>query len=152
MRFLIIIMSCWFGFVAFAEESEPLGNLTLQVSNVASNEGAILVALYRYDSGKDSLWQAQPHLLVAINNLNSGVMAEYTFAQLPYADYAVKLFQDENNNQLLDVSESGLPLEPFALSQAKGQKKRVLKLKDAIIRFDKPSQNIELSLIKLKNH
>ena len=38
------------------------------------------------------------------------------FADLPTGFYAVKLFQDENDNGRIDMNATGIPIEPYGFS------------------------------------
>lgn len=38
------------------------------------------------------------------------------FENIPYGEYAIAIYQDLNGNQDMDFDESGMPLEPWAIS------------------------------------
>lgn len=42
--------------------------------------------------------------------------AEYTFEELPFGEYAIKLFHDENMDGELDTNFLGIPTEDYGFS------------------------------------
>ncbi len=141
---------CVFIPAVLAGENAPEGSLVLDISNVSSGQGSLRIALYQSSGGAG--WNAQPFRVAEINSVTVGKVANYTFELLPFSDYAIKLFHDVNGNKNLDLSESGLPLEPFAFSTGSGQKKQSLLFKDAIIHFGVDDQHLLLNLISIKQN
>jgi uncharacterized protein (DUF2141 family) len=94
------------------------GSIRVIVKNMANDKGAVRIALFNSEetySGKTSepLRKAETKI--------SGKRAEYVLTDLPYGEYAIKLFHDENGNGILDKNFVGIPNEDYAFSNnAKG--------------------------------
>ncbi len=90
--------------------------LTLKIDKVKTLNGNLLVAVYdqavHYDSNNQ--W-------VAVRKIK---MTEapmlISLGDLPAGHYAVKLFQDENDNGYIDKSVIGIPTEPYGFSNNGG--------------------------------
>ncbi|MCJ8319553.1 MAG: DUF2141 domain-containing protein [Colwellia sp.] len=90
-------------------------DLTVNISDIEQGKGYVLVALYAdqesYTSGKASF--------------SSRVKAEHdqetlVFENLPDGEYAIKLYQDENDNNKLDFNILGIPKEGYGFSNNVG--------------------------------
>ena len=90
-------------------------NLTVNVSDVEKGKGHLMIALYKseedYKSGKASF-----HTKVAA--LNDQEIA--VFENLPDGEYAIKMYQDENNNNKMDFNMMGIPKEGYGFSNNVG--------------------------------
>ncbi len=144
----ILLLSGFLVAPALAEENHHQGNLVLDISNILSAEGTLRIALYQYNRGAD--WSIEPYRVAEITPVASSIVMQYTFESLPFNDYAIRLFHDLNGNKILDLSESGFPAEPFAISRSPEKKEQSLLLKDAIIPVVLPEQHLMLNLISIK--
>ncbi len=143
---ILTITLLFFTFSAFSQS----GNLTIIIKNIKNDKGNIKIALYN-EAGKlgflktlDSSFRKQQ---IPINNRT----AKAVFKNIPYGIYAVSLFQDENNNGVIDRAPIGFPLEPYGIS---GNKKTIAppKFEDGKFLFDKKSLILTIELNKyLKN-
>lgn len=100
-----------------ALSAQESGTLQLSINNVKSTNGKILIALY---DKADSFLS---------DNRYRGIIAEIkqegtntiTIENLPYGQYAISIFHDENSNDELDSNWMGIPKEPYGFSNdAKG--------------------------------
>ena len=91
-------------------------DLTVNISDVEEGKGHLLVALYvdqaSYSSGKASY--------------SSKVKADkeqafVVFENLPNGEYAIKMYQDENDNSKLDFNLLGIPKEGYGFSNNGGR-------------------------------
>ena len=73
------------------------------------NKGKIHVGLYSNE--KDFLKSAYARIIVPVEQLSNGV----SFNNLEPGEYCVTIFQDLNNNGVLDKAMS-IPVEPYGLS------------------------------------
>ena len=90
-------------------------NLTVNVSDVEKGKGHLMIALYKseedYKSGKASF-----HTKVsALNGKETAV-----FENLPDGEYAIKMYQDENDNNKMDFNMMGIPKEGYGFSNNVG--------------------------------
>jgi len=90
--------------------------LTLNVSNIKSVKGNLLVAVYDKEEhyNTNSNWVAAKQVKVAAATVS------LDFTDLPAGNYAIKLFQDENENGQIDIDASGIPTEPYGFSNNGG--------------------------------
>ncbi|MBZ4044249.1 DUF2141 domain-containing protein [Flavobacterium hibisci] len=89
--------------------------LTVTVSGVKNNRGAVKVGLY--NSEGTFLKTTYKSLASEIKNNKAVVI----FDNLPAGEYAISTYHDENNNGKLDRNAMGIPSEDYAASNnAKG--------------------------------
>lgn len=90
--------------------------LTLNVNNIKNIKGDLLVAVYN----KAEHYSSNSHW-VAVKKLKvTAEVMSLDFADLPTGDYAVKLFQDENENGQIDKDAMGIPTERYGFSNNGG--------------------------------
>jgi len=110
------------GLVAPARAQDQLGTLVVHVEGLSPKGGTLRLGLYdeaRYPDD-DSTPVASADVKA---ELGDNVI---TLTNIPPGTYAIQSFQDINNNNKMDTSWFGLPLEPFGFSR------------DAQPRFSKP--------------
>lgn len=97
--------------VTTAFRSETKGSLVVSLSNITQT-GKINVAIYS-EGGEfpDDKFMVKTQT----GECKSGVCT-FTFQDIPYGEYAIALYQDENGNGKLDTGAFGVPTEPFAFS------------------------------------
>lgn len=90
--------------------------LTLNVINIKSVKGNLLVAVYDKEEhyNSNSNWIAVKKVKVAETTMS------LDFSDLPAGNYAVKLFQDENENGQIDTGAGGIPIERYGFSNNAG--------------------------------
>lgn len=106
----LTIATVFFVLPSFAHE------LTLSVSNIKTVKGDLLVAVYDKEEhyNSNSNWVAVKKVKVA----ETTILLD--FADLPAGNYAVKLFQDENENGQIDTGAGGIPIERYGFSKNAG--------------------------------
>ena len=91
-------------------------DLTVNVSDVEKGKGHLMIALYKseedYKSGKAS-FQTK---VAALNGQEVAV-----FENLPDGEYAIKMYQDENDNNKMDFNMMGIPKEGYGFSNNVGR-------------------------------
>ena len=123
------------------------GTLKVIIPDIKSNKGNIKVALYNKAGEKGFLKNLESSFRkkeVQIKN-NSAIAV---FKNIPYGTYAVSLFQDENNNGILDRAPVGFPTEPYGIS---GNKKTIgpPKFEDGKFLFNSKNKTV---IIELKSY
>jgi uncharacterized protein (DUF2141 family) len=81
-------------------------SIKVWVKNCKINKGKIFVALY---DEKDKM-------LKGISQVTDNEQVSTIFEDIPEGKYAVKVYQDLNNNGELDKNFIGIPKEPYGLS------------------------------------
>lgn len=117
------------------------GTMILEFSNVEPSKGCVNVRLY--NSSEKFLVKNGP-----CHKCKTRVGKEKTVKiivdDLPYGDYAVAAFYDENCNDQLDKNFIGLPKEPYAFSRPYSVKTRKPRFNEVSISFKKDHQVIHM--------
>lgn len=90
--------------------------LTLKVDKVKNVNGSLLVAVYDQAAHYDS--NNQWVTVRKIKMVEGPILI--SLGDLPAGHYAVKLFQDENDNGFIDKNSIGIPTEPYGFSNNGG--------------------------------
>ncbi len=107
-----LVLAAAFLSPAHAQVQSVLGDLTVSVAAPEAKQGAILVALF--DSAH--AWGVGKPVRVATVSA-AGAAPSANIAGLPPGAYAVRAFQDVNENGKLDANPFGLPVEPYGFSR-----------------------------------
>ena len=112
---LLLLIQIVCGIFLFAEETAEEKKLTVEITNVVSEEGQIILAIYNSSENYDKRIAFQE---VKLKPENDTVIFE---TNLPDGEYLVMLVHDINNNGKLDTSFIGMPNEPVGLSNYDGK-------------------------------
>lgn len=112
---LLLLIQIVCGIFLFAEETAEEKKLTVQITNIASEEGQIILAIYNSSENYDKRIAFQevylkPEIDTVIFETN-----------VPDGEYLVMLVHDINNNGKLDTTFIGMPKEPVGLSNYDGK-------------------------------
>jgi len=133
------------GFAAAADEpggDGARGSLTLVVPGLANDEGKVIIALFDSAEGfeKDGAFVrsafVEPEDRAAV----------WTFGDLPFGEYAVRLFHDENGNEKLDTNWMGIPKERYGFSNDARGKFGPPGYEAAKFRFDSDGMTLQVKL------
>lgn len=93
------------------------GNLTINLSGMKDSQGVMRVAIFNneksFKNSKHSGFGAFRRAVARINDLKE---ASVTFDNVPYGEYAVKCFHDENNNGAFETGILGMPKVEYGFS------------------------------------
>ena len=92
--------------------AQKIYDLTVVVHGLENNDGVLQLGLYD-DADK---FPIVGKTLKVVRVKTSGSSRKYTFSGLTEGDYAVAIYQDENNNDNCDKNFFGIPVEPYAFS------------------------------------
>ena len=112
---LLLLIQIVCGIFLFAEETAGEKKLTVEITNVASEEGQIILAIYNSSENYDKRIAYQE---VKLKPEIDTVIFE---TNVPDGQYLVMLVHDINNNGKLDTSFIGMPKEPVGLSNYDGK-------------------------------
>ncbi len=113
MQQVILAIALFISLMIFAQTAtnKPEEGISVTVSavNALSDNGTVKFALYDEEN-----FMKQPIVSksASVENRKSIVV----FENVPQGNYAIICFHDENNNNLLDFDENGLPKESYGLS------------------------------------
>ena len=120
-----------------------LGTLTFRVSGMESSKGVVRVALYNND--KDFLSEFG---FVAADSAfaHANGAVDIVLNNVPYGTYAAAIYQDENQNGVIDQNMVQIPTEPYAFSNGVYAKWTLPSYKEVAFQFEQPSVRLEAVL------
>lgn len=102
--------------IAFYSNPSFSLELTVNVAKVKTFNKKIMMELFLLTEVKTQNWRNTTLIekrIIALDVENQAVI----FSTLQAGSYAIRVFQDINNNGILDKSSSDIPLEPVGFSQ-----------------------------------
>jgi uncharacterized protein (DUF2141 family) len=87
------------------------GNMLVRITGFDSSKGDARVALCNSPEN----YQGASPFRYAIEKITNRKV-ELTFENVPFGEYAVKCFHDENSNGILDRNSMGIPVEAYGFS------------------------------------
>lgn len=97
----------------FYAQTKASAEVTVRIENIKSDKGKILVGVY----SENTFMKSKPEY-GAQSEIVDGV-ATVTFKDLPAGTYAISCFHDKNDNSQMDFEPTGMPLEPYGVSNNK---------------------------------
>ena len=98
--------------LAQTEEDKNTDSLTIVITGLENDDGEVLITVSNSRENYESDNPAFIGMKVKIENRK----AEYTFEELPFGEYTIKLFHDENMDGELDTNFLGIPTEDYGFS------------------------------------
>lgn len=121
--------------------TEGRGSLMVSISNI-NRTGKIYAALYsRCDDFPNSKF------VVKSVSVECKKPCALQFESVPFGDYAIAVYQDENKNEKLDTGMFGIPSEPFAFSNNFRPRFGGPSFEKCHFVFSKDKQNVSIRLI-----
>jgi len=133
-----------FSLITLAGITDPpvVGTLRITVENVQKSQGKILLAVYADD---DNFLSEVTYRSVHQEVNQTGVVT-VEVSDLPYGDYAVSLYHDENDNGKIDTNFMKIPKEPYGFSNNARGTFGPPKFRDAQFSFVKTEQEIRIEI------
>ena len=94
------------------EETVGNGTLVVEINGIENDEGRMMVALC---NSAENFSDSDSAFAGAQVQINSGV-AMINFNSIPFGEYAIKTFHDEDSNGELDTNFLGIPSESYGFS------------------------------------
>lgn len=85
-------------------------NLTVQIENANIDNGPLMIAVFNNERDFPSNSFREERIAVTDKTMT------ITFPNLPLGQYAVSVYQDSNNNGILDTAIFGIPKEKYGFS------------------------------------
>jgi len=130
--------------VGFSQEKLSIGqsgDMIVHITGFDSNDGVVLVALNNSDENYQS---SNPFDRAAEKIVDHKV--EFTFKDIPFGEYAIKCYHDENLNGKMDRNSMGIPIESYGFSNNAVGNFGPAKYDDAKFTFNKDKQVVEIKL------
>jgi uncharacterized protein (DUF2141 family) len=108
LEVLLIFMSTFL----FAQESENIGILKVIVSGLRSDKGDIKIGLFNSAESYQGKTEKYRGSILPI----AGKRAEWLIENIPFGEYAIKLFHDEDKDDKIDRNFMGMPTESIGFS------------------------------------
>ena len=148
LSMLVLFTVCiLFGLTAAAE---PTGGITVRVEVIKSDKGSIVLILCNsqdmYQSELDKYGEISDTSFRSVSAEIKGNSFEWIFEDIPYGEYALMLYHDENNNGKLDKNKKEPPKEPYAFSNNARAPAGPPKYEKAKFRVDQPSVTLQMQL------
>jgi uncharacterized protein (DUF2141 family) len=103
-------------FLPSAADDAPGGNITVTIKGLKNNQGVVRVALFgskeTYNNDHNIGMGSFRKMAVPIADNK----ATATFTAIPYGDYAIKVFHDEDNSGKFVTNAFGIPKVEYAFS------------------------------------
>lgn len=115
--FLVLGMAALYLSVASVPgvSDEPKGDLRLIITGFRHNNGQARIGLVNTEKDFKARRDETKNVRGASVKIENNTV-DYIFRDLPFGEYAIKLYHDENNNDKLDVNILGIPKEPYGFS------------------------------------
>jgi uncharacterized protein (DUF2141 family) len=116
---LVVILSLSFRTITIAQEEDSVkvsndfnvGKMIVQINGLSSNHGLVLVAL---NNSRSNFEDGTPFKRTAEKISENKV--QFLFEEVPFGEYAIKCYHDENMNGQLDKNMFGMPTESYGYS------------------------------------
>lgn len=126
---------------AISSDSIKSGNLIIKFTGGDSDNGLIMISLNNSNDGYNN---NQPYKTGGAPVKNG--KSEYVFENIPFGEYAVKCFHDENSNDEMDTNLLGIPKESYGFSNNARGSFGPASYEDAKFLFSKDSQVITIQI------
>jgi len=101
--------------IILLSQSVNAADLTVKITDIEQGKGHVLVALYQGDENYKTDKNSKASKVKAENKEETVV-----FKDLADGEYAIKMYQDENDNDQLDFNMMGIPKEGYGFSNNVG--------------------------------
>jgi uncharacterized protein (DUF2141 family) len=95
-----------------AEESITRGTLKVIVEGLKSDSGSVQIGLFNTEDSWEDKEEKFKGAIIPIKDKK----VEWVLENIPYGEYAVRFYHDENNNNELDGNFIGIPTESYGFS------------------------------------
>lgn len=138
----MILLSIWYLLLTTFTSPPDTGTLKLTIENIQSEEGNIMVALYK---SKDNFLKEEKVYKSAVLPAQTP-RVHFIFEEIPVDEYAIAVFHDKNGDGKMNFKLFVIPKEPYGFSN--NLKPRLKKPAFDDARFEvKGNTEMEISLI-----
>lgn len=94
------------------KEPEKIGNLIVIVSGLKNNNGDLKIGLFNSSSSFDGKEEKFRGATLKIDSSK----VEWIIMDIPFGEYAIKAFHDEDSDNIVDTNFIGIPKEAYGFS------------------------------------
>jgi uncharacterized protein (DUF2141 family) len=145
MKFKALIILFFFSSLLFSQnelDSLQTGSLKLKIIGIENDEGTIAVAL----SNSREDYESYETVYRSANIPIISNVAVYEFKDLPFGEYAIKVYHDEDSDGEINRNFLGIPSEDYGFSNNASASFGPADYDDAKFIFDKPMMHIEINI------
>lgn len=142
MIYCLFILLLVFITSAVGQEQSGQGNLTVIITGFDNDDGVVKIALNDTQEDYESDDQAYRSEEVTIKDKT----AVWTFENIPFGDYSIKTYHDENNDNELDTNFLGMPTEAYGFSNDASGSFGPASWEDAMFLFKTDKDTIYISI------
>jgi uncharacterized protein (DUF2141 family) len=146
-RLLLASLVCLM--VPLAAVAESQGKITIRVTGLRNDKGTVRVAMFNseasYDKSKSSTEQSDGSFRRGLTPISSK-SATCVFSKVPYGEYAIKLFHDEDNSGKFVTGVFGIPKVEYGFSNNARGKLGPAAYEKAKFKLDQPELTIDISV------
>jgi len=109
----MLSLLCIVSIMSVSFRTNETGNLTVSILNIRNAKGEIECALFnKADGFANDVTKSYKRVRGEITNGTCSIL----FDGIPYGEYAVEMYHDENNNKQFDETWYGMPTEGVGVS------------------------------------
>ncbi len=124
--------------------------LSVEVQRIKQSQGQLHYQLFTCPKDEEASWdKLKPLVTEKVDIVKDNLML--SFPMLESGQYAIRVFQDLNDNALLDFSGNGVPKEPTGFSNNPNLLLGYPKAIDSCFLYDANDSTSHLVIIKLNN-
>ena len=112
IHFIVLLLIMVLSSIGIGQDDVKEGELTIILSGFENNEGAAMIALS--NSQEDYEKEGEPYRGNQSEIVEKKAM--WTVNGLPFGEYAIKVFHDEDGDREMDTSFIGAPPEDYGFS------------------------------------
>lgn len=124
------------------KEGDSSGDFFLTVVGFENDLGKAMIALFNSEEAYSENGEKFKYVAAEIKDSK----AEWAIEDLPFGEYAIKLYHDENENRKLDRNMLGIPSETFGFSNNATGSFGPADYEDAKFIFNSSGQKHEINL------
>jgi uncharacterized protein (DUF2141 family) len=143
-RVIFIICISVFVIIPYHSIAQSSGTLIVEIGSFENDEGKVAASIYNSEEGFPG---SEETMIQAVFGIIKNGIAMIEFKELPFGEYGVSAFHDENENDELDTNWIGIPKEGIGASNNTKGKMGPPKYEDAKFKFDKDNQKIHFEII-----
>ena len=115
MPLLLLVLLLFFSNTSFAQiqqSTDNSGMLTIIITGLDNNKGDVKVGLFNSVESFEGKEKKLKGAILEIDNKR----VEWLLKDIPYGEYAVKAFHDEDGDDKIDTNFLGIPTESYGFS------------------------------------